>query len=245
MRATVVGWPSEAGQTYRKQTDTRSDVRNVSCSGQQWNSSPRIPRPYISITPSARSIAMRSLLFMAFLLAPLRQEVARVNLSTVRRREVGFVPAKQLPLGRIAVRSEGANQPSETQTDSPERTKLRVLIVDDNKAAATMLKMVVKMLGNEAETAGDGEEAIATAAEFAPHIVLMDLGMPKMNGYEAARHIRQQPWGQKMLLVALTGWGQDEDRQRTAAAGFDHHLVKPAEPNDLQQLFNSIEPSDA
>lgn len=143
------------------------------------------------------------------------------------------------------MRSDGANQPSEITPGAPPPIKLRVLIVDDNKAAAMMLKMVVKMLGNEAETAGDGEEAIAVAAEFAPHIVLMDLGMPKMNGYEAARHIRQQPWGKKMLLVALTGWGQDEDRQRTAEAGFDHHLVKPAEPNDLQQLFDSIELSDA
>ncbi|MCC9604997.1 PAS domain S-box protein [Blastopirellula sp. JC733] len=178
---------------------------------------------------------------------------------------IGLTLVKQLVelhKGSIEVHSDGADRGSEFRVHLPisgeperespaelaaipKRKKLRVLIVDDNKAAATMLKMVVKMLGNDVTTADDGEQAIAAAEEFAPDIVLMDLGMPRMNGYEAARFIRQQPWGQKMVLVALTGWGQDEDRQRTAEAGFNHHLVKPAEPSDLQQLFASIESSDA
>jgi len=71
-------------------------------------------------------------------------------------------------------------------------------------------------------------------------VILMDLGMPRMNGYEAARHIRHQPWGEKILLIALTGWGQDTDRRKSKAAGFDHHLVKPADPQELLLLLASL-----
>jgi CheY-like chemotaxis protein len=101
--------------------------------------------------------------------------------------------------------------------------------------------MVVKLLGSEVRTAGDGYEAVEIAQEFEPEIVLMDLGMPRMNGYEAARQIRQQPWGRSMRLVALTGWGHDEDKRRSREAGFDEHLVKPAEPAELQRLFAEID----
>ncbi len=156
--------------------------------------------------------------------------------------------------GSIEVHSDGPDQGSEfrvrlpilieTQAaesalieDTAKTASLRILVVDDNKAAATMLKMVVKMLGNEVRAAHDGQEAVEVAADFRPDVVLMDLGMPRMSGYEAARHIREQAWGQNMVLVALTGWGQEEDRERTREAGFDHHLVKPAEPAALQELL--------
>ncbi|MEX0727295.1 MAG: PAS domain S-box protein [Planctomycetaceae bacterium] len=113
----------------------------------------------------------------------------------------------------------------------------RVLVVDDNKAAANMVTMAIKMLGNEVRTAGNGQEAIDIAAEFLPDVVVMDIGMPIMNGYEAAAYIRHQEWGEKMLLVALTGWGKDEDKRRSKEAGFDYHLVKPAEPSQLRELI--------
>jgi len=125
-----------------------------------------------------------------------------------------------------------------TESFSLSKGKHRVLVVDDNKAAAEMLSKVVKMLGNTVETAEDGQQAIEVAERFRPEIILMDLGMPKMNGYEAARHIRQQEWGRDILLIALTGWGQQEDRDRTKDAGFDHHLVKPAEPSEIQRLIH-------
>jgi CheY-like chemotaxis protein len=159
--------------------------------------------------------------------------------------------------GRVEVHSAGPNQGSEFRVRLPilvelpidERTparlhetaaaqsKLRVLVVDDNRAAADMLSLAMTMLGNEVRMASDGQEAIEVAAKFRPDVVLMDIGMPRMNGYEAARYIRQQPWGEKLMLVALTGWGQDEDKRRTIEAGFDHHLVKPAEPSELQKLL--------
>ncbi|GAA4460197.1 hypothetical protein GCM10023156_40880 [Novipirellula rosea] len=125
---------------------------------------------------------------------------------------------------------------------SPQKTtnKRKVLVVDDNKAAATMLSMVVRMLGNDVRKAHDGKEGIEVAEEFMPDVILMDIGMPKMNGYDAARHIRRQPWSNGMMLVALTGWGQEEDKIKTKDAGFDHHLVKPAEPAAIQNLLNNF-----
>jgi len=143
-----------------------------------------------------------------------------------------------LPVLEPAVDSELAAQSNSVSSSSG---KLKVLVVDDNNAAATMLSIVVKMLGNEVMTAHDGQEAIDTGMQFRPHVILMDIGMPILNGYEAARRIRQLPWGENIQLIALTGWGQEEDRARTRDAGFDHHLVKPAEPSELQELLHTID----
>ncbi|MCG6158152.1 hybrid sensor histidine kinase/response regulator [Rubinisphaera margarita] len=161
--------------------------------------------------------------------------------------------------GSIAIRSDGPGRGSEfsvrlpvlsdafgghsSETETAARANpLRILVVDDNKAAASMLRMVVKMLGNDVRLAHDGQQAVDVAEEFLPDVVLMDLGMPRMNGYEAARIIREKSWGKDILLVALTGWGQDEDRERSQAAGFDHHLVKPAEPAAVQLLLANHQP---
>ena len=81
---------------------------------------------------------------------------------------------------------------------------------------------------------------MAVADAFRPDVVLLDIGLPKLNGYEVAHRIRQQPWGQGMVLIALTGWGQETDRQRSQAAGFDHHLVKPVDPSALVHLLASL-----
>ena len=116
-------------------------------------------------------------------------------------------------------------------TNNPQR----ILVVDDNEPAAQMLALLITMSGHQVRTASDGEEALQQAAEFRPNVVIMDLGMPNMNGYEAARHLRQR-WGQSIKLIALTGWGQEEDKRRTHEAGFNHHLVKPVTSGDLQVL---------
>ena len=96
--------------------------------------------------------------------------------------------------------------------------------------------MMLALSGHDVATAHDGLAAIELAKEFQPHIALLDLGMPKLDGYEAARSIRQQSWGQKMKLVALTGWGQQEDKRRSREAGFDAHLVKPIDFSALEEL---------
>ena len=160
--------------------------------------------------------------------------------------------------GSIEVHSEGPGQGSEFTVRLPALTGVaaaeaaaiespnavaatprRVLVADDNRAAADMLAMVVRLLGHEVRTANDGLEAVGVGAEFHPDIVLMDIGMPKLNGHEAARLMRREPWGQNITLVAVTGWGQDEDRLSSKEAGFDHHLVKPVEPSELKRLLSS------
>ena len=115
----------------------------------------------------------------------------------------------------------------------------RILIVDDNVDAAESLGQLLEMSGHEVRTANDGEAGMAVAAQFRPNVVLLDIGMPKLNGYETASRIRQQPWGQAMVLVALTGWGQADDRRKSADAGFDHHLVKPVEMDDVERLLEA------
>jgi PAS domain S-box-containing protein len=118
--------------------------------------------------------------------------------------------------------------------------KCRILVADDLQDSADSLALMLRLAGHEVQTAHDGLEAVQAVAAFRPDVALLDIGMPRMNGYDAARLIRQQPWGQRMVLVALTGWGQQEDRRRTADAGFDHHVVKPVEPATLEELLDGL-----
>ena len=98
--------------------------------------------------------------------------------------------------------------------------------------------MMLDFMGHEVRVAADGVQAVAMAKQFRPQVALLDIGMPRMDGYEAARRIRAAH-GQSVMLVALTGWGQEEDRRRAYAAGFDHHVTKPAEPDALESLIAS------
>jgi CheY-like chemotaxis protein len=98
----------------------------------------------------------------------------------------------------------------------------------------------LRLAGHDIQTAHDGLEAVQAATTFRADVVLLDIGIPRMNGYEAARHIREQPWDRGIFLVALTGWGQDDDKRRSHEAGFDHHLIKPVEPAALEELLESV-----
>jgi CheY-like chemotaxis protein len=122
-------------------------------------------------------------------------------------------------------------------TQAAPTKKRRILVVDDNKDSASSLSLMLKIMGNETKSVFDGLAAVEAAGEFLPEIILLDIGLPKLNGYDACRAIREQPWSEGMYIIALTGWGQDEDRRRSAEAGFDHHLVKPVEMAILQKLF--------
>jgi signal transduction histidine kinase/ActR/RegA family two-component response regulator len=117
----------------------------------------------------------------------------------------------------------------------------RILVVDDNEDAADSLATFLHLVGNEVRTAHDGMEAVESAAAFGPDVVLLDLGLPKLNGYDVARRLRKQLAG--VRLIALTGWGQEEDRRLCREAGFDHHLVKPVDLDVLQGLLASLEAS--
>jgi signal transduction histidine kinase/CheY-like chemotaxis protein len=113
----------------------------------------------------------------------------------------------------------------------------RVLVVDDNRDAAMSLAMLLEVMGHDADTAYDGDEGVAKAGTMRPDLIFLDLGMPRMNGIEAAKHIRALPGGKAMTLVALTGWAQQHDLQRTREAGFDGHLLKPIDPAELGKLL--------
>jgi len=102
------------------------------------------------------------------------------------------------------------------------------------------LGKLLQRKGHAIRTAHDGLDAVAVAEAFRPDVMLLDIGLPKLDGYEVAYRIRQQPWGQVMVLIALTGWGQESDRQHSQAAGFDHHLVKPVDPAELVRLLASL-----
>jgi PAS domain S-box-containing protein len=115
--------------------------------------------------------------------------------------------------------------------------RCRILIADDLRDSVDSLAMMLRLVGHDIQTAHDGLEAVQAAATFRPDVALLDIGMPRMNGYEAARHIREHEWGKSMILVALTGWGQEDDKRRATEAGFDHHLTKPVEPAALEKLL--------
>jgi CheY-like chemotaxis protein len=143
-----------------------------------------------------------------------------------------------LPLARPTspIASERVTEGRRPGEDANQR---RVLVVDDNVDAAESLAIILRLHGHEARTVHDGEHAIEVACEFRPDVVLLDLGMPKVNGYEVARRLRSEPWGRHVVLVACTGWGQPEDRRRSNEAGFDHHLVKPVNPDAILGVVGS------
>ncbi len=144
----------------------------------------------------------------------------------------------RLPLQLSAAQEVTAS----TALDDPARPtrRRRLLVADDNLDSASSMATMLRVMGYEVVTANDGLQAVETAATFRPDVILMDIGMPKLNGLEACRRIREQPWGKDSVLIALTGWGQDEDKRRTEQAGFDHHLVKPVDPATLERLLASI-----
>jgi CheY-like chemotaxis protein len=160
--------------------------------------------------------------------------------------------------GRVEARSEGPGRGSEFIVRLPVANETapaakensappavlsagtRILLVDDNTDAADSLGLLLESSGDEVRVVYDGPAALTAFAEFEPAVVILDLGMPGMTGYEVARRLRGEPGGRNATLIALTGWGQAADRRRSREAGFDHHLVKPVDFDALQQLLASL-----
>jgi CheY-like chemotaxis protein/two-component sensor histidine kinase len=139
-----------------------------------------------------------------------------------------------------------SSQCSQPQAEAPVRMSppsLRILIVDDNRDAADSLAMLLRTTGNDIRTAYDGLEAVQVANDFRPEVVLLDIGLPKIDGHEVAQRLRREPWAQHACLIAVTGWSDETDRARSRASGFDHHLVKPLDTGHLAKLLSSIERS--
>jgi PAS domain S-box-containing protein len=154
-----------------------------------------------------------------------------------RGRSLGTTFVVRLP--KLSEPAAVANGALQDMLDVPSMSNRRILVVDDNADALDSLSRLAALLGNDVRRAHDGLEACEIARSFQPEIVLMDLGMPILNGYDAARLIRQEPWGRELVLVATTGWGQDDDRRRTAEAGFDRHLIKPITMAALREVLNA------
>jgi PAS domain S-box-containing protein len=189
---------------------------------------------------------------------------AQVDTSLERSRDglgIGLTLVKTLVEmhgGAVEVRSDGLGHGTEFTVrlpivaDTPETRSAppvkepvssaprRILIVDDSRDGAESLAMLLELAGHETHQAHDGLDAIEAAERFRPDAVLLDIGLPRLNGYEACRRIRKEPWGKDLVLVALTGWGQEEDRQQSHDAGFDAHMVKPVDYNVLLDFLASL-----
>jgi len=174
-----------------------------------------------------------------------------IGLPLVRRlveMHGGRVEAESEGLGRgsrfrVRLPLDPALQPAPeaTKLERPSLAPLTILVVDDNQDAAESMRLLLRQVGAEVRVAHDGPQALATFDACRPRMVLLDIGMPGMDGYEVARRMRASPSAPRASLVALTGWGQDEDRKRVREAGFDHHLVKPADLGTLQSLITAIQ----
>ena len=146
---------------------------------------------------------------------------------------------------RLPIAAEASESPSPAAIrDSSPTVRRRVLIVDDNVDGAQSLAMMLKLHGHETHVAHDGLEALDAAGRLRPDAVLLDIGLPKLSGYEACRHIREHAWGKNLLVVALTGWGQEEDRRKSREAGFDAHIVKPVDIDAIIKILARVPERD-
>jgi PAS domain S-box-containing protein len=139
--------------------------------------------------------------------------------------------------GRLA-----SQEPGGLET-GPHVQDRKVLVVDDNRDGAASMAMMLQLMGNEVRTAHDGIEAIEVAGQFRPQVILMDVGMPRLNGLDATRRIREKEWGKEITIIALTGWGQENDRDQSSQAGCDGHLVKPVDLHDLEMMLEGARAS--
>ena len=149
----------------------------------------------------------------------------------------------------LVVMETTSNAVEVAQLSSKEELQHRVLLADDNRDAVDSLAMLLEINGHAISVAYNGSEALTLARQSLPHAMILDIGMPDMTGYEVARQIRAEPWGGSVLLIAVTGWGQKEDKSRALSAGFDHHLTKPVDMNEveelLQQFFKTLAAGDS
>ena len=146
------------------------------------------------------------------------------------------LPAREVEAPPGAAGASGTAPASAAAAAMP----LRILVVDDNADGAESLAKFLSLFGHEVRLAHDGEAALAAAAEFQPDTILLDIGLPDMEGYEVCRRIRSQPWGERLAVIALTGWGDQEAQRRSKEAGFDRHLVKPVGEELLMSTLSSL-----
>lgn len=168
------------------------------------------------------------------------KRIAEMHGGSVEARSEGAGRGSEFIVRIPAVAAERLDADRERAAPALPAPKRRILVVDDNADAAESLAALLSINGHETRLAHDGLQAVEEARTFKPDVVFLDIGMPALDGHETARRIRREPWGKDMVLVALTGWGQTEDRRRSQEAGFNHHLVKPADPTVVTKLISSL-----
>jgi CheY-like chemotaxis protein/anti-sigma regulatory factor (Ser/Thr protein kinase) len=171
----------------------------------------------------------------------LAQQIAELHDGTIEAHSDGVGRGSEfvLRLPIIAAAPKAATAPQRT-AEHVSRTSRRVLVADDNRDVAESMAMLLEFAGHEVLTAFDGEEAFRAIEEHMPEVALLDIGMPKANGYEVASRVRASAWGRDIYLVALTGWGQESDKRRAEQAGFDMHLVKPVAPETIEEVLETL-----
>ena len=160
--------------------------------------------------------------------------------GTVEARSAGLGRGSEFIIRLPTVAEEPRVRPADPVDEPVTSERRRILVVDDNEDAAEWLATLLRLHGHDTNVAHDGIEALRAAERVRPDAVLLDIGLPRLDGYEVCRRMRQQPWGRDLLIVALTGWGQEEDRERSQSAGFDTHLVKPVDDTVLIRLLASV-----
>ena len=164
--------------------------------------------------------------------------LAELHGGTVEARSAGLGQGSEF-IVRLPVLAHRSASVAVTDSAPVSQERRRVLIADDNRDAAESLSLLLELSGHDVRVAHLGQTALSLAQSFCPHVALLDIGMPDLSGYEVARELRQQPWAKGLQLIALTGWGQDDDRRRALQAGFDHHLTKPVDSDHLESLIAS------
>jgi CheY-like chemotaxis protein len=163
--------------------------------------------------------------------------------GTIAAESAGFGKGSTFIVRLPALPAESRASGDEARPDAGPagQRRCKVLVVDDNRDAADSLAMLIGLDGHEVRMAHDGLEALEVGAQFRPDFMLLDIGMPKLNGYAVAQRLRREAWGERVVLVALTGWGSREDRERAFESGFNHHLTKPVDPDLVRALMSGDE----
>jgi len=139
--------------------------------------------------------------------------------------------------------AQGVQAEECARPEAQAHSRRRILVVDDNRDGADTLARVLTMMGYETRAAYDGVEAVEVAETYRPDVVLLDLGLPKLNGFETCQRLRERAWCKDVTIIAVTGWGQEQVRRNTQEAGFDHHMVKPVDPTALMKLLVEVTPA--
>jgi CheY-like chemotaxis protein len=164
----------------------------------------------------------------------LARQIVQMHGGTIRASSAGPGRGSEFTVRLPRISAQDAVRPAPAAPKPEDAPKMKIVIADDNRDSADSMAMLLQAGGHEVHVAYDGVQAVETAGRTRPEVILLDIGMPKMNGFECARAIRGQPWASDTLLIALTGWGQEEDKRRALEAGFDRHLTKPVDPVMLE-----------